>query len=79
LRRFLMTEPIRPPSLRHNGRGHAIAHRRPGDWAHARDFLNGVSATRSRSALAYPVPQAVVTEPLRVPRAWRAPRAPGSC
>jgi hypothetical protein len=53
LRRFLMTEPIRPTSLRHNGNGHAITHRRPGGWAHARNIERNVNAYRSRSPLAY--------------------------
>jgi hypothetical protein len=56
LRRFLMTEPIRPPSLRHNGR--RARHRSPAAGRRgARPKLDRrVNDNRSRSAPAYPLP-----------------------
>jgi hypothetical protein len=62
LRRFLMTEPIRPPSSRHNGRRarhHADPGRAAGHTPGTRDIR--VNANRSRSALAYLLPHGLVT------------------
>ena len=58
LRRFLMTEPIRPPSLRHNGR--RARHHSPaaGEAGHTPENVEvSVSANRSRSPLAYLLPR----------------------
>jgi hypothetical protein len=62
LRRFLMTEPIRPPSLRHKARrGTPSITGGRGGWAHARSVERSVNANRSRSHPAYPVPWDVET------------------
>jgi hypothetical protein len=57
LRRFLMTEPIRPPSLRHNGR--RARHRSPaaGRLGTRPKLEVSANANRSRSPLAYPLPR----------------------
>jgi hypothetical protein len=57
LRRFLMTEPIRPPSLRHNGR--RARHRSPaaGRLGTRPKLEVRANANRSRSPLAYPLPR----------------------
>jgi hypothetical protein len=61
LRRFLMTEPIRPPSLRHNGR--RARHHSPaaGRLSARPKFERSVNANRSRSAQAYLLPRSVGT------------------
>src|SRR6185312_16375661 len=57
LRRFLMTEPIRPPSLRHNGR--RARHRSPaaGRLGTRPKLEVSANANRSRSPPAYPLPR----------------------
>src|SRR5579859_7409290 len=63
LRRFLMTEPIRPPSLRHNGR--RARHHSPaaGEAGHTPENVEvSVSANRSRSPLAYLLPRCRETD-----------------
>jgi hypothetical protein len=61
LRRFLMTEPIRPLSLRHNGR--RARHHSPaaGRLGTRPKLERSVNANRSRSALAYLLPRRVDT------------------
>ena len=71
LRRFLITEPIRPPSSSAQ-RQTGTPSRSPGTggWAHARNSRDRVNAYRSRSPLAYLLPHSGVT-------AWCAIVAPG--
>src|SRR5579859_5099018 len=61
LRRFLMTEPIRPPSLRHNGR--RARHRSPlaGRLGTRPKLERSVHANRPRSPQDYPLPEPDVT------------------
>jgi hypothetical protein len=62
LRRFLMTEPIRPPSSSAQRQtGTPSRSPRMGGWAYARDSIDRVNAYRSRSPLAYLLPHSGVT------------------
>jgi hypothetical protein len=61
LRRFLMTEPIRPPSLRHNGRRARHSSPAAGRLGTRPKLDRRVNDNRSRSALAYLLPHGAET------------------